>query len=315
MITVVPDYYKNFRCTANKCLHSCCIGWEIDIDEDTLAFYKTVEGQLGRRLGENIITEADGTSHFCLAENDRCPFLNDKNLCDIYTELGQEGFCQICDDHPRFRNFYSDRTEIGLGLCCEAAGKLILSRKEPVQLICTENDGGEFLFEDECDFLDLRDDIFDVLQNRTISVKKRIKNMLDLCDAKLKHRNAAKWAEIFMSLEKLDNVRDVMLEELKNADESSIKLPYCEEFETAFEQLAVYFAYRHLADCLDDGRLAKRAAFVALSCKMIYMLCAVHYSKNGSISLDDMVEIARIYSSEVEYSDDNMEKLFDVLSE
>jgi len=77
----------------------------------------------------------------------------------------------------------------------------------------------------------------------------------------------------------------------------------------------VYFAYRHLADCLDDGRLAHRAAFVALSCKMIYMLCALHYSKNDSITIDDMVEIARMYSSEVEYSDDNMEKLFDILSE
>ena len=47
---------------------------------------------------------------------------------------------------------------------------------------------------------------------------------------------------------------------------------------------------------------------------MIYLLCAVHYSKNGHISVDDMAEIARVYSSEVEYSDDNMEKLFEVLS-
>lgn len=314
MVTVVPDYYKNFRCIADRCRHSCCIGWEIDIDDDTLEMYKTTEGDLGRRLCENIVTEADGTSHFRLGEDERCPFLNSRNLCDIYTQLGPDGFCQICDDHPRFRNFYSDRTEIGLGLCCEAAAKLILSQKETSKLVCIENDGGEFLFEDECDLLDLRDDIFDILQNRSILVKNRIKDMLNLCGVKLVHKTAAQWADIFMSLEKLDDIRDIMLEELKSADESRLKLPQNEETETAFEQLAVYFVYRHLADSLDDDRLAERIKFVVLSCKMIYLLCAVHYIKNGHISVDDMAEIARVYSSEVEYSDDNMEKLFEVLS-
>ena len=30
-----PDYYRDFKCSAGNCKHSCCIGWEIDIDEDT----------------------------------------------------------------------------------------------------------------------------------------------------------------------------------------------------------------------------------------------------------------------------------------
>lgn len=28
-----PDYYDRFRCIAGACKDSCCIGWEIDIDE------------------------------------------------------------------------------------------------------------------------------------------------------------------------------------------------------------------------------------------------------------------------------------------
>mgnify|MGYP006874698003 CR=1 FL=1 len=32
---VYPDYYKEFKCIAGECRHSCCIGWEIDIDEET----------------------------------------------------------------------------------------------------------------------------------------------------------------------------------------------------------------------------------------------------------------------------------------
>ena len=35
----LPDYYEEFKCIAQKCKHSCCVGWEIDIDDDTLAYY------------------------------------------------------------------------------------------------------------------------------------------------------------------------------------------------------------------------------------------------------------------------------------
>lgn len=306
-----PDYCREFCCTADKCNHSCCIGWEIDIDEESLEFYRNVKGDFGRRLAENIVTEADGTSHFCLGEEKRCPFLNSCNLCDIYTELGEENLCQICTDHPRFRNFYSDREEIGLGLCCEAAGQLILGRKKPAELVCTEDDGEEFLFEDECDFLDFRDNVFDILQDRTKPVKKRLEAMLTVCNVKLGYKPAVYWADMFMELERLDNLWDAMLGELKNANESRLTLPETEQFEIALEQLAVYFAYRHL--CLDDDRLAERVKFVALSCRMIYLLWAVQYGKNGVLSIEDMAEIARVYSSEVEYSDDNMEALFDIL--
>ena len=32
----VPDYYSEFSCIADKCSDNCCIGWEIDIDENSL---------------------------------------------------------------------------------------------------------------------------------------------------------------------------------------------------------------------------------------------------------------------------------------
>ena len=33
MKVVVPNYYNQFKCIAEKCHHNCCIGWEIDIDD------------------------------------------------------------------------------------------------------------------------------------------------------------------------------------------------------------------------------------------------------------------------------------------
>ena len=133
-----PDYYKDFKCVADKCRHNCCIGWEIDIDNDTLKGYNQLSGELGMKLRNNIST--DGVPHFILTPDERCPFLTKSNLCEIILSAGEDRLCQICCDHPRFRNFFDSRTEIGLGLCCEAAGRLILSQKNKMRIVPLNSD-------------------------------------------------------------------------------------------------------------------------------------------------------------------------------
>ena len=58
MILRVPEYYEKFSCIASRCKDSCCAGWEIDIDEDSYAYYNSVEGEFGTRLKESMY-EAD----------------------------------------------------------------------------------------------------------------------------------------------------------------------------------------------------------------------------------------------------------------
>lgn len=58
MILRVPEYYEKFSCIASRCKDSCCAGWEIDIDEDSYAYYNSVEGKFGKRLKESMY-EAD----------------------------------------------------------------------------------------------------------------------------------------------------------------------------------------------------------------------------------------------------------------
>ena len=43
-----PDYYPLFRCIADRCRHNCCIGWEIDVDGDSLAAYDQIGGAAAR---------------------------------------------------------------------------------------------------------------------------------------------------------------------------------------------------------------------------------------------------------------------------
>lgn len=313
MKLVAPNYYKEFRCIADKCRHSCCIGWEIDIDDRTLQFYRSVGGEFGKRLQDNI-TEENDTAHFCLKADERCPFLNDRGLCDIITTLGEAALCQICDDHPRYRNFYSDREEIGVGLSCEAAAQLVLSQREKMQLVSLD-DGDELLWEEECEFIALRQKLWDMLQNREKAVEKRIEDVFAYCGIKEISKTPQQWARIYKNLERLDDVWGAVLEKLEKADTDSLNMPCDIQTETAFEQLMCYFTYRHLSDSLDDGRFVARLMFCVQSYRMIKWIAALHYSKYESADMETLSEIVRIYSAEIEYSTENIETLLDIFEE
>ena len=136
-----PDYYPDFRCIAGACRHTCCVGWEIDVDPETMKRYQSMDGSLGAKLRRCIASDPE--PHFILSEEERCPFLTDQNLCEIILQAGEDALCQICADHPRFRNYWSDRIEIGLGMACEEAARLILTSGHPLRLVPVAEETGE----------------------------------------------------------------------------------------------------------------------------------------------------------------------------
>ena len=151
MKILAPDYYNEFCCIAGACRHTCCAGWEVDIDEESLERFES-----DPFIAEHIDT--DGSPHFRLDEDERCPFLRGDGLCELIIRRGEDVLCQTCRDHPRFRSYWTGRTEIGLGLVCEEAARIILFSPAPMRLITLEDDGGEEeIPEDEAWLTDLRD--------------------------------------------------------------------------------------------------------------------------------------------------------------
>ena len=305
---IFPDYYKDFRCIGGACKHNCCIGWEIDIDADTAAYYRTVSGEMGARLRANIST--DGEPHFVLGADERCPFLNADNLCDIYIHLGEEHLCGICTDHPRFKNELPDRVEIGLGLCCEEAARLILGKKTPTVLV----GGGE----SADGIIALRDRVIALLQNREKPVSARIGEMLTLCGAALPEKDLGEWAEIFLDLERLDEHWTKLLETLRDRWQTIDFGGFAAHMsarQTEYEQLLVYLIYRHFANAPDLNEATARAAFAALGYTLLYALGALMWTQSGDFTFAEQVELCRMFSSEIEYSDENVYVLLDVLRE
>ena len=316
-----PHYYKDFRCIAADCRHSCCIGWEIDVDGEALARYGRVTGELGARLLSCIDREADPPC-FILTEDERCPFLAPSGLCELITTLGEDSLCHICADHPRFRNVLSDRVELGLGLCCEAAAALILSQRGtfsvvelPPEAAARERyarDEAKLLDGDTAGLLALRAQLLGILQDRSATLFDRIRHMYTLLDidwtvgAPETLSSYAGMAALLRDMERLDPAWDAYLDALERL-EGDPRLELVGEENIAFEQLVAYFLYRYLlADATDQpdaGRI--RTAFAVLCTGIIHALCRAV----GDGDFATLCEFSRMFSSEIEYSEENLERL------
>lgn len=295
---IVPDYYKDFCCIAERCRHNCCIGWEIDIDDDTYELYKNIPGGFGDRL-------RDGISHgetlcFKLGEDERCVFLNERGLCDIILNLGEDALCDICTDHPRFRNFFADRTEIGLGLCCEEACRVILGCTDTVKLSEIEDDGEDVPDPLETDFFSERQHVFDVLQDRSMTLADRLCRLSAEYVISDDLRSPTKWAEFYCGLERLNYEWDKYLDVLADCD--SFAAP--DGTEAVWEQLAVYLVYRHTAENL----MSEGLAFCIHTVRLLCTLCTA-----VSADFSEICDICRMWSSEIEYSEENTKSVIEKL--
>lgn len=307
MKLVAPDYYTSFKCIAGKCRHNCCIGWEIDIDDETLAYYNSIKGSLGTRLRKNIDTSS-GDAHFILTPHERCPFLNESGLCDIVCQMGESALCDICTDHPRYRSFFSDRTEIGIGLCCEEAARIILSAPDGAELVVIDDDGiNESCTDEENEFFRRRESVFSVVNDHSLPLSARIDALKNDFDIAIPPKSDAQWADFFLTLECLSPEWHEVLYKLKNNTS-----PACiaHEYDGAFASLLHYFVFRHLSGSLCDKSFSQRLAFAILS---VHIIKAAFIS-SGTCSFDTLADIARMYSAEIEYSDENLEIILNILT-
>ena len=304
-----PDYYDDFKCIADQCKHTCCAGWEIDVDEESLERYQNIGGRIGEKLKENIVMDED--PHFKLGEGERCPFLNEKNLCEIILECGEDKLCQICSDHPRFRNELNGEEEIGVGLCCEAAAGLILGKEEKTVLI-GDNDSEEFDDFLEEEIYQTRREAIKIIQDRTISMKERAEKVLERFEVRIPEKSSEEWIEFYLSLERMDDEWTEELEKLKASEDLEEKeLP---QLAIPFEQFCVYLLYRHLPQSQDFTDLKAQIGYCYVNYKLLRRLCSMKEKETGC-GLEEMLELARLFSSEVEYSEENTDEILDLLWE
>lgn len=182
---IKPEYFDDFKCIADKCPDTCCAGWQIVIDEASLERYEDEASSFGDRLHESIDWQ-EGVFHH--KGNKRCAFLNDENLCDLYTALGPESLCNTCRDYPRHTEEFDGLRELSLSLSCPVAAEMILSAKEFPTFIEYETDEPEELADEFEDFdlllfsqlEEARRIAFEILKNPQTAFVKKLEKVLAL---------------------------------------------------------------------------------------------------------------------------------------
>ncbi|WP_456068999.1 flagellin lysine-N-methylase [Eubacterium sp.] len=127
MKIVKPTFYKNFKCIAGDCPDSCCQGWEVDADSNSLEYYKTLDNSLEikKRIDSVLSKDEFDNTIFTLAPKKRCPFLNEENLCDMHIAIGGEHTPYTCRTFPRFIYDFGATREIGISFSCPVASDMM----------------------------------------------------------------------------------------------------------------------------------------------------------------------------------------------
>lgn len=315
MIIKVPSFYKEFKCIGSKCTDNCCIGWEIDIDENTMDFYKSVGGDFGKRLKNNI-----EESHFKLNESERCPFLNKNNLCDIIINLGEEHICEICTQHPRFHAWFGDYKESGLGLCCEEAVRIFL--ESPLEFETYETDEPT----DEADFnrdllkigLNLRENLYEIFIRNNCDIFAKLNSALKFaceyenCDSEDFYREDIPYFleiifETAKRAEPIENAWSEKLEALIARKEfiTSKFFDVTSQDNERYSKIAIYLIYRYfLKNFVFDSFTVQTVFTVCFFISLLRCLDTVF----GNNEINNI----KLLSKQIEYSEENLNMLYDI---
>lgn len=177
MIYTRPDYFHEFSCIADDCPDTCCAGWQIVIDKESLEKYKNMRGGYIWKVMSCVDWEND-----CFRQDNegRCAFLNRDNLCELQINEGHEGLCKTCREYPRHTEEFEGVREITLSASCPEVARILMERMGQVHFTKEERPEIEET-EDFGDFdpflysviVDAREAMLEILQNRSIPIQER----------------------------------------------------------------------------------------------------------------------------------------------
>ena len=299
------------------------------MDEASLRRYQNVSGPFGEELRRSIITEADGSSHYLLTPEGRCPFLREDGLCRQILELGEDALCEICANHPRFFQRFGDLEEQGVGLACEEAARLLFTEPGPLTLL--ETGTGEAAdFAEEALYrllLDWRAECFAAAADDALSIHERLGAVLslgrqadralwgepwDATPPEVLPGHALLWLDRLTELEPIDDEWTAALEDALAAAEYPELL---EDFAAQgggrqYDRLLSYLLFRYALEAVWDQNPKEWADFCVFCVLTVELLDFGRWLRNAqSFSSEDRQDIARIFSKEVEYDPELMDGL------
>ena len=266
MILRTPEFYKNFKCIAGDCPDSCCQGWEVDADSDSLAYYKTIGGEMRERIDSVLDKDEFGNTVFRLADKKRCPFLNSENLCDMHIEIGAQHTPYTCRMFPRFINDFGGTREMGVSFSCPVASDMMFNLTEPMSFCDEINDLPPSLNDIDAQIyfflVKARKRAFSIVQDRTLPVNKRLIQLLDYGEELQQdlddYPRATDNIDFFDVFRNPELINPQWTERVDNGK-------YRPVANTAFnENIASYFIFRYFLTAVDDYDVLSKIKMAAV---------------------------------------------------
>ncbi|MEG2917597.1 MAG: flagellin lysine-N-methylase [Clostridium sp.] len=164
--------YDEFRCIADKCMFTCCDGWDVSIDANTYNKWKQKSDKSDYILS-NVKMKKCGSERLYFINKETkepCPFLDKGGLCYIVKSHGEEYLSSTCHMFPRIENIFEDKKELSLSCACPEVVELI-SRITGKINMTSEN---ETKLKNHLLELKTREVLVDIMQQEKISLDHKL---------------------------------------------------------------------------------------------------------------------------------------------
>ena len=311
MIIRKPSYFDAFSCIASNCPDSCCKEWDVQVDEISAEYYRSLPGALGDDL-RRLLKEEDGETVMTIVDG-RCPMWRQDGLCRIQAELGEAALCKTCREFPRLTHDYGNFIERGLELSCPEAARIILSFPAAAPII-EELPGGEAEYDTDAMevLLRTRERVLEILADTGRPVNEALalallygyqaQAELDGAEEQSFDPNSAlESVREFVKVPEINEISDFFagLEILTDTRAERLKHPAPGPWDERFRNLARYFLERYWLQAVSDYDLYCRVKYCIASCILIRNLGG------------DLPATAQLYSKEIENNIDNVEAILD----
>ena len=209
-------------------------------------------------------------------------------------QLGEDSLCEICREHPRFYHETARGMEVGIGMSCEEACRVILGGDYRSFVLLGDTPAMQ---EDiPFDIHPLRERAYEILSS-PCSYAKRIHALAAAFDITL-----APDAQVRAALASLEYL-DCAHKELFACYASDSVMPAACEREA--ERVLAYLIFRHCSPSWDETEFRIALRF-CMTCERLLASAA------QTTDASTLCSLARIFSEEIEYSEDNTQTLMEL---
>lgn len=319
--------FDKFKCIADKCPKSCCIGWQIMIDEDSINKYAATSGDFGYRLKASINYE-EGSF---LQNTTRCSMLNETGLCDLQSTLGESYLCNTCRKYPRHVEEFQDIREYSLSLSCPEAVRMLMVPDYSFSIEESEDDvfdapeefeDFDFLLFDKLEYA--RDRMMALAKDSSISFSERLERIrssafalqnlydegeifeMDNISYENKSTISSEYAMsglgTLLELEVLEESWHETIRETISYWNNNPPKQFLEDSTFVFEKIFTSLLFNYFCGAVYDGQIYARTMIAVMSVIWIMMIQSAHPDT-------ELAKNIYLYSREVEHSDINVNTL------